>query len=392
VSAKRPLACVIGGTDLVRPLGLAAVKSAVVVTRGDVAVHSRFTRAAIPLADPTREPDLLLARLMAFAETQPEPPVLFYGQDADVLFVSRQRDRLRQRFRFVVPDGALVEDLVDKARFDDLVRRLDLPVPPSSVLATSTDAPDDVGLRFPLVVKPRTHEWGNWSAVAGEAKALRVDTLDELRGLWPRLAGENLEVVVQELVPGPETRVESYHVYVDAAGEVAGEFSGRKIRTSPPVFGETTALETTAEHDVLELGRELVRRIGLRGVAKLDFKRDADGRLHLLEVNPRFNLWHHPGARAGVNLPALVYNDLVGLPRPLPQPARPGVRWIYDELDARAAHRDGVPMHRWIPWAVSCETKSIVALDDPVPMVVGALRRIGGAVGLRPRGRPRITP
>jgi D-aspartate ligase len=346
VSAKRPLACVIGGTDLVRPLGLAAVKSAVVVTRGDVAVHSRFTRAAIPLADPTREPDLLLARLMAFAETQPEPPVLFYGQDADVLFVSRQRDRLRQRFRFVVPDGALVEDLVDKARFDDLVRRLDLPVPPSSVLATSTDAPDDVGLRFPLVVKPRTHEWGNWSAVAGEAKALRVDTLDELRGLWPRLAGENLEVVVQELVPGPETRVESYHVYVDAAGEVA----------------------------------------------KLDFKRDADGRLHLLEVNPRFNLWHHPGARAGVNLPALVYNDLVGLPRPLPQPARPGVRWIYDELDARAAHRDGVPMHRWIPWAVSCETKSIVALDDPVPMVVGALRRIGGAVGLRPRGRPRITP
>jgi D-aspartate ligase len=388
MTAGHALACVIGGMDLVRPLGLAAVHS-VVVVRDDVAVHSRFTRAVIPLADPAREPDVLLDRLIAFAETQPKPPVLFYGTDADLLFVSRQRDRLRQRFRFVVPDAALVENLVDKARFADTARRLELPVPASSVLAASTVAAGDVGVRFPLVVKPRAHGRGNWSAVADGAKALRADTPDELRVLWPQLAREQLEVVVQELVPGPESRVESYHVYIDAAGDVVGEFSGRKIRTSPLAYGETTALEITAERDVLELGRELVQRIGLRGVAKLDFKRDAAGRLHLFEINPRFNLWHHPGARAGVNLPALVYGDLVGLPRPLPQAARPGVRWIHHKYDAGAAHRDGVPMRRWIPWAVSCEAKSIVALDDPKPMVMGALMRIGAAFGLGPRARAR---
>jgi predicted ATP-grasp superfamily ATP-dependent carboligase len=371
--------------DLVRPLGLAAVHSAVVIDRGDVAAHSRFTRAVVPLADPVREPDLLLDRLMAFAERQPEPPVLFYGQDTDLLFVSRRRDRLRDGFRFVVADADLVEDLVDKARFDDLVHRLELPVPASSVRSTSTVAPDEVGVRFPVVVKPRARGRGNWHAVADGAKALRADTPGELRELWSRLARERLEVVVQELVPGPESRVESYHVYVDAAGDVAGEFSGRKIRTSPSAYGETTALEITAERDVLELGRELVRRIGLRGVAKLDFKRDYGGRLHLLEVNPRFNLWHHPGAKAGVNLPALVYGDLVGLPRPQPRAARPGVRWMYHKQDARAAHRDGLPMRRWVPWAVSCEAKSIVSLDDPLPIVMGALKRFGRAVGVGPR-------
>jgi D-aspartate ligase len=382
----RPLACVIGGMDLVRPLGLAGVHSAVVVVRGDVTAHSRFTRAVIPLADPAREPDLLLDRLMAFAGTQPEPPVLFYGQDSDLLFVSRHREPLRQGFRFVVPDAELVEDLVDKARFGDLVRRLELPVPASSVRSASTVAPEDVGVRFPVVVKPRAHEQGNWSAVADGAKALRADTPGELRSLWSRLAQERLEVVVQELVPGPESRVESYHVYIDAAGDIVGEFCGRKIRTSPPAYGQTTALEITAERDVLELGRELVRRIGLRGVAKVDFKRDSAGRLHLLEVNPRFNLWHHPGAKAGVNLPALVYCDLVGLPRPQLQPARPGVRWIYYEHDARAAHREGLPMRRWLPWAVSCEAKFIVSLDDPLPTVMGALQRLRRAVGVRPGG------
>ena len=389
MTREGPLACVIGSMDLVRPLGLAGIHSAVVVAPDDVAVHSRFTRAVVPLADPARETELLLDRLMAFAETQSEPPVLFYGNDANLLFVSRQRERLRQAFRFVVADAPLVENLVDKARFSDLARRLELPAPASSVLATSTVSPEEVGLRFPLVVKPRARGRGNWSAVAGGAKALRVDAPDELRRLWPRLAREQLEVTVQELVPGPEARVESYHVYVDAAGEVAGEFTGRKIRTSPRAYGETTALEITAERDVVELGREVVQRIGLRGVAKLDFKRDDTDRLHLLEVNARFNLWHHPGAKAGVNLPALVYGDLVGLPRPLPQPARPGVRWIYHTHDARAAHRDGVPMRRWIPWAVSCEAKSIVSLDDPLPMVMGALMRIGAAVGLGPRAKTR---
>jgi D-aspartate ligase len=389
VTTGRALACVIGSMDLVRPLGLAGISSAVVVAPDDVAVHSRFTRAVIPLADPAREPELLVSRLMAFAAGQAEPPVLIYGQDAEVRFVSRRREELRRGFRFVVADADLVEDLLDKARFADLARRLALPVPACSFVAASAVAPDDLGLRFPLVIKPVARGRGDWHAVAHGAKALRADTSDQLRGLWPQLARRGLEVMMQELVAGPESRVESYHVYVDAAGGIAGEFTGRKIRTHPPAYGETTALEITAEKDVLELGRELSQRIGLRGVAKFDFKRDPAGRLHLLEVNPRFNLWHHPGARAGVNLPALVYRDLIGLPRPVPCAARPGVRWIYHAHDARAARNEGVAMWRWIPWALSCEAKSVVALDDPLPTVMGVLMRIGARLGLGPRATAR---
>src|SRR5919198_2733293 len=89
VTPTRALACVIGSMDIVRPLGMAGIGCAVVVEPGDGAAHSRFTRAVISLADPRNEPELLLERLMRFAETQPEPPVLLYCQDADLLFVSR---------------------------------------------------------------------------------------------------------------------------------------------------------------------------------------------------------------------------------------------------------------------------------------------------------------
>ncbi len=67
----------------------------------------------------------------------------------------------------------------------------------------------------------------------------------------------------------------------------------------PAAYGHTTALVITDAPDVVELGRRLTGLLGLVGVAKLDFKRAPDGRLHLLEVNPRFNLWHFAGRRPG---------------------------------------------------------------------------------------------
>jgi D-aspartate ligase len=129
--------------------------------------------------------------------------------------------------------------------------------------------------------------------------------------------------------------------------------------------------------------------MGLRGVAKLDFKRGPDGKLRLLEVNPRFSLWHHPGARAGVNLPALVYDDLVGTSRARISPVRSGVRWCYNLHDARAARASGISLRRWIPWALTCEAKSAWAWDDPMPVLRGSLwrvsRRLHSALGRRGR-------
>jgi hypothetical protein len=110
----------------------------------------------------------------------------------------------------------------------------------------------------------------------------------------------------------------------------------------------------------------------LRGVAKFDFKRGPDGRLYLLEINPRFSLWHHPGAVAGVNLPALAYADLVGRPRPPVARARSHVRWCDLRLDLRAARASGIPIASWLVWALSSDAKgSGVSWDDPLPTLYG---------------------
>ena len=111
-------------------------------------------------------------------------------------------------------------------------------------------------------------------------------------------------------------------------------------------------------------------------MAKFDFKRAPDGRLYLLEVNPRFNLWHHLGALAGVNLPALVYGDVLGHAKPQVNKARPGLRWCRAWQDVLAARESQVKIMHWLRWAMSCEAKRLLAWDDPMPIVGGVLWRV----------------
>ncbi|HET8712184.1 MAG TPA: GNAT family N-acetyltransferase [Gemmatimonadales bacterium] len=372
----RPPAVVLGDIDLVRALGCARIPSTVLAPPGAPVRYSRHTRAVFPWHNAWDSQEPLVESLVRFGQAQPEPPCLFYQEDRTLLMVSRHRERLREAFRFVVPDAELVEQLVDKSRFQALAAKLDLPVPAARVINPGDPEPgDDFPIPFPLILKPLVRIPARWEPIASAGKAISVQSMRELRELWPRIMAANLALLAQELIPGAETSIESYHAYVDERGAIAGEFAGKKIRTLPPAYGDSTALETSDAQDVLALGRALVKRLQFRGVAKFDFKRDLDGRLRLLEVNPRFNLWHHLGAVAGVNLPALVYGDLIGAPRPMMVPARAGYRWCKPWKDLSAARASGMSFAQWVPWVIQCEAKSGFAWDDPLPLIGATLRR-----------------
>jgi D-aspartate ligase len=378
-----PLACVLGDTDLVRALGLGGIRSACVTRPGWAPEWSRHTAERIEWADNWSDPEGLLRNVVAFADSQAAPPPLFFQHDGDLAFVSRNRAALGGHTRFVVADADIVEQCMDKTLFIVLAQRLGLPIPRSVVLwpAVQPGLPQ-LDLEPPLIIKPLTRRDDWWRPIAGHAKAVEFDSYEELEREWPRLAEAGVDLVAQELVRGGEDRIESYHCYVDPGGEVAAEFTGRKIRTLPLNFGETTACEITDEGDLRELGRDCIRRLRLIGAAKLDFKRDAEGGLQLLEVNPRFNLWHLPGAAAGVNIPAVVYADLLDLPRPPVGPVRAGVSWSIPWRDYRAVRQNGMSLLRWAAWQARCETWHSLALDDPMPFVRGHVwRRLKSRAG-----------
>jgi D-aspartate ligase len=374
---RMPLACVIGDMDLLRPLVLAGIPCATVASTTAPQWYSRFNVRRVPWDNAWERADELVGRLIEFGASQPVPPVLFFQHDSDLLLVSRHRERLAPVFRFLLADPELIEDLVDKERFQTLAQQLNLPIPRALSLAPEDTLPRHLDLRFPLIVKPSIRQRASWSALGEGRKAVRIDSPSELAALWSKASRAGVRITVQELIAGDESAIESYHVYVDRSDRIVAAFTGRKLRTYPATFGDSTALITTDAEDVAALGRQIVTRLRLRGVAKLDFKRDAAGALALLEINPRFTLWHHLGARAGLNIPALVYHELAGSAPPRETVrARTGVRWCRVWPDVKAAHDQRIPLIRWMTWALGCEAKSTVAWDDPGPLDMAVVGRV----------------
>jgi predicted ATP-grasp superfamily ATP-dependent carboligase len=359
-------AVLVGDDDMVRALGLAGLRCLLVAQPSNAARWSRFVTGVLDV----RRADLADA-LVAHAHAQGEPPVLFLQDDDALRFADRHRERLSSAFRLALAPAELLGDLLDKPRFQALASDLGLPVP-RAVRVNGTTPAELADLRPPLLVKPAQRD-GDWMSTTGGAKAMAVADQAAWARMHPKLAGLGGDLLVQEQVPGGEERIESYHAYVGAGGETLGEFTGRKLRTWPSHFGASTALVTTDAADVRELGRSVVERLGLRGPLKADFKRGPDGELWLLEVNPRFTLWAHLGAVAGVNLAAIAHADLTGR-RPAPcGPARPGVSWCHPALDAAAVREQGGSIRRWAGFALRCDARSGTQLDDPLPVLAGKL-------------------
>ena len=388
-TGSRPLALVLGARviEVVRALAMEDLPVGVVTPPGDPARWSRYARNVMTWdwMQPAARHDAALAdRLVAFARQQASPPVLLYCSDQSMVFVSQHRAKLAEGFRFVVPDPELVAAMEDKALFAALAVAAGLPVPPTVVLdQCRPDPPDELlDLGLPIIIKPtaRDHTWR--TAVGCSTKALRIESKEELLEFWPRLHGLSKPAVAQASIPGPETAVVSHHVYVDERGEVAGEFTGRKIRTIPVEYGHTSSLTITDDPEVARLGREVCRTLGLRGVAKIDFKYGPDGRLYLFEINARLTLWAHPGARAGVNLAALMYADLTGTPRPQARTTRPCLDWVHPK-DLLAARAHGISLADWLRWMWRTHpVTGVWRWDDPLPLLgMAAIRAKGAAFG-----------
>jgi len=80
--------------------------------------------------------------------------------------------------------------------------------------------------------------------------------------------------------------------------------------------GIAVASRTIRVPEVIESAILTAEIIGIRGTANVQFKRGADGVFKLLEVNPRFPGTLPLTTAAGIDMPKLMVDELMGRPVP----------------------------------------------------------------------------
>jgi predicted ATP-grasp superfamily ATP-dependent carboligase len=366
-----------GATSLavVRDLGRSAIPViALSGTRLSPARHSRYcTFRRCP--DAEREPSALLDFLIAQARRHEKPCVLFATGDAQAWFVAQHACELRPWFRFADLPRDLLLTLLDKYTQAELVRNLGVAIP-ATVCPTESSEADCIAkqLGFPVFIKPRISR--RWPYL-GHNKGFVANNLGELRARLHWALGAGFEVLVQSIVQGPDTNLRSVYCYAGAGGREVACCYGI-LRKYPAGYGFGVFAESVDDPELARLALHLLRRIGLHGVAELEFKRDErDGEWRLIEINPRFALQHGLVSAAGANLASLAYFDLIGAQTEMLQ-YRAGVRWLMAGLDLQASlgqwRRGELGMLQWLRSFRGLRTEALFSRDDPGPALAYLLR------------------
>lgn len=348
LSRVRPPVLLLGGINLVRALGLAGIPAIVASSDpDDPAFASRYCsgRCVLPsLAHPDAVIDTLLDLGGHLFRVLGRRVPLMYGNDDYLELIYAHRDRLQDHFLMVLNDSEVALSLMEKSRFAALARARGLPVP--IALQWEGDGDDSLkGWDGQVVVKPKLKlDWHDSPLherlFTDDGKALVFEN-GAAAMAHPVVERYRNQLAFQEFIPGDDCHLWSFHGFADEDGSILASFVGRKIRTYPPITGESAYIEMVRDPGLATFGRLMAARVPLRGPFKIDFKQDPrDGRLLVLEINARYTLWHYLGAVNGVNLAQAAYEHLLdrGLDRGLtpPRGLTPNFRWVDLRLDYRA--------------------------------------------------------
>jgi predicted ATP-grasp superfamily ATP-dependent carboligase len=92
-----------------------------------------------------------------------------------------------------------------------------------------------------------------------------VHDATQLRAAVARLAEADSTGLVYEFIPGADSDIYVYCVYMDGAGEPSPGITVRKLRQNPPFIGGARAAEIAPPEPALrEATVELLRRAGFR--------------------------------------------------------------------------------------------------------------------------------
>jgi D-aspartate ligase len=328
--------------------------------------------------------------------------VLFPCTDASVRTLAHGTHRLRG-FRTSLPDADVVDQLMDKLRFAELVTDHQLPAPATRLvtdLAQAQQAADE--LRFPCVVKPaiKTPRW--------EAAGPKVRRFSDARS-WTSSAAQLLELhpelVIQEWLPGADDRLYSCNLYAAADGTPLVTFVARKLRQWPPHLGTSSLGEAVDDEAIRRLALQVVSTVPFVGLGYVEIKRDASGQDHVIEVNVGRPTGRSAIAEGGgVELLETMYRDLVDQPLPAARQQRDRpIKWMHVVRDtASATHYLRTGELTLLGWVRSVRGPKVYAdldLHDPGPFLADlrrlarlAAQRVGAGRRRSTAARPAFRP
>lgn len=338
-----------------------------------IAAYSKYCKY-LKCPNPMTGSDELVAFLKKVRKRLPRDPVLIATNDEFTLFISRYREKLDLGFKFLLPPEDLVETLNDKRLFFDLAHSYDMPAPATFSPKTLADIRHiSESITFPCVIKPAY----GYLYDQFKFKGLFVENPSELLEKCKELADSLGDLIIQEVIQGHDHLQYSVAAYFNGHSDPLATFIARKTRQKPPGFGTGTFVISCSEPNIERLAISFLEKIHYRGIAELEFKRDArDGVVKMIEVNTRFWVQNNLATHCGVDLPYIAYADILGVNVERCIETKQSAKWLnaYDDFIAcfgssGYCSRGEITLRRWLMTLKGKKEYAVFAVDDIRPFL-----------------------
>jgi predicted ATP-grasp superfamily ATP-dependent carboligase len=309
-------------------LGKNGIKVFYVAEKRNEVVFSRYCHKFFQVPSVETSEKVLISFLSGIEGKIEGSVVLFPSSDLFCMNLAKAKPKLGDRCIFLTARSA-IETLVRKRRFYASLDKSGVPHPLTRFPENCKDV-EMIGktLDYPLLVKPSISQ-----LFLNLGKGLIVWSKEDLEARCKLLIKNNIEFVIQELIPGPPTNLFGLTGYLDRNHNPKGLFAYRRIREWPIGLGCNSLIESVPISSVQilkEITLGYLKRIGYTGIFEAEFKKDhRDGSFKILEINARSWWQNHFPTACGLNLVMMAYLDAIGAKIEYTEVYRTGVKWVF---------------------------------------------------------------
>lgn len=219
---------------------------------------------------------------------------------------------------YIIPyiDEELMNQIVLKDKFYEILEELDIPYPKTFVYDCKEKTPLTYDFDYPIIAKTANSALYHYARFEGKKKVFCFNSKDELEKMLKNLdgSGYDYKFIIQDRIPGDDSGMRVLTCYCDSNSLVRFAAFGHTLleEHTPSALGNPCAIINDVDMEVVNQAQVFLEHIGYVGYANFDLKYDPrDGKYKFFEINIRLGRSNYYITGSGFNVVKYLVDDFI---------------------------------------------------------------------------------
>lgn len=261
--------------------------------------------------------ETLLKVLQEVGEQHHDKKLIIFGcGDWYVRMIIENKELLSQYYVIPYIDEELMNQIVLKDKFYEILTELDIPHPDTFVYDCKEKTPLTYDFEYPIIAKTANSALYHYAKFPGKKKVFKFNSKDELEQMLDNLSTSSYDYkfLIQDFIPGEDSNMRVLTCYSDQNAKVRFAAFGHVLleEHTPTALGNPCCIINEVEKVAVEQATRFLEHIGYTGFSNFDLKYDPrDNQFKFFEINIRLGRSNFYITGSGFNTVKLIVDDLI---------------------------------------------------------------------------------